>query len=79
VNPDETLDAPGKDRLPDGGPSEQEIRDSSDVLEGEIGNARLKEPNDDEDTGADLSKLPEMDPGPTEGTSLHDRQRGGGI
>jgi hypothetical protein len=79
MNPDETLDAPGKERLPDGGPSEQEIRDSSDVLEGEIGNARLKEPTEDEDTGADLKQLPTLDPGPTEGTVSDEEQRGGSV
>ena len=79
MNPDKTLDAPGKDRLPDGGPSEQEIRDSSDILEGEIGHARLKEPSEDEDTGADPRQLPDLDPGPTEGTSSDADGRGGGT
>jgi hypothetical protein len=79
MNPDETLDAPVKHRLPDGGPSEQEIRDSSDVLEGEIGNARLKEPSDDVDTGADLKRLPKIDRGPTEGTVSDEEQRGGSV
>jgi hypothetical protein len=79
MNPDETLDTPGKDRLPDGEPSEQEIRDSSDVLKGEIGNARLKEPSDGEDTGADLSQLPKIDAGPTEGTLADADERGGSI
>lgn len=79
MNPDETLDAPGKDWLPDGGPSEQEVRDSSDILEGEIGNARLKEPSDEEDTGADLSQLPDIDPGPVEGTTPDMDERAGSV
>jgi hypothetical protein len=46
------------------GPAEPGVRDSSDIIEGEIGHARLKEPSDDPDTGADLDKLPEIESGP---------------
>ena len=61
------------------GPAEPEIRDSSDVIEGEIGHARLKEPSDDPDTGADLGQLPEIESGPAAGTKADVERRGGSI
>ena len=64
--PDETLDVPAKGR----------VRDSSDVLEGEIGSARIKEPSDDPDTGADLTELPEIGNVPSEGTKADRTARG---
>jgi hypothetical protein len=36
--------------------------DASDVIEGPIGGAALKEPNRPEPTGADLDALPTIDP-----------------
>jgi hypothetical protein len=36
--------------------------DSSDVIEGPIGGAALKDPNRPEQTGADLDALPTIDP-----------------
>ena len=62
MHPDETLDRP----------PEPTDRDASDVIEGEIGNAKLREPGDDPEMGADLTELPEIDGGPSEG-SLADR------
>ncbi len=35
--------------------------DASDIIEGPIGGARLKEPNTGEPTGADLEELPGFD------------------
>jgi len=52
MNSDETLEAPGADRAP----VRPDDRDASDVIEGEIGEARLKEPSD-ESGGADLDAL----------------------
>lgn len=49
---------------PDGEPRE---RDASDVIEGEIGHARLRCPQDQGEMGADLDKLPGAD-SPSEGT-----------
>ena len=49
MNSDETLQAPAKDRVP----VRPDDRDASDVIEGDIGEARLKEPSDDSG-GADL-------------------------
>ncbi|HEY6569364.1 MAG TPA: hypothetical protein VIZ22_03695 [Candidatus Limnocylindrales bacterium] len=69
MNPDETLDEPVKGR----------VRDSSDVLEGEIGNARIKEPTDDPETGADLTELPEIRDVPSEGTENDRAARGGSV
>jgi hypothetical protein len=40
--------------------------DSSDIIEGPIGSARLKEPADPQTTGADLSALPEIDDAPAD-------------
>ncbi len=69
MNPDETFDEPAKGR----------VRDSSDVLEGEIGSARIKEPSDDPETGADLTELPEIGDVPSEGTEADRAARGGAV
>ena len=61
------------------GPAEPEVRDSSDVIEGEIGHARLKEPSDDPDTGADLDQLPEIESGPGAGTKREVDARNGSV
>ena len=55
------------------------VRDSSDVIEGEIGHARLKEPRDDPDTGADLGQLPEIESGPGAGTKREVDARNGSV
>jgi hypothetical protein len=55
MNPDEALEAPGAQRIP-GRPGD---RDASDVIEGDIGEARLKEPGDGT-AGADLDRLPQV-------------------
>jgi hypothetical protein len=60
-------------------PFEPEVRDSSDVIEGEIGHARLKEPSDDPDTGADLGQLPEIESGPGAGTKREVDARKGSV
>jgi hypothetical protein len=52
TNAGETMDAPGKDRVP----PKPDDRDAGDVIEGDIGEARLREPSDGE-RGADLDKL----------------------
>jgi hypothetical protein len=39
-----------------------DVPDASDVIEGPIGGAALKEPNRPEPTGADLDALPTIDP-----------------
>ena len=69
MNPDKTHDRPATPTDPD----------ASDVIEGEIGNARLREPSDDPEMGADLTELPEIDSGPTEGTSADREARGGSV
>ena len=66
---DETTDRPAK-------PTD---RDASDVIEGEIGSARLREPSEDPDMGADLTELPEIESGPTEGTLADGEARRGSI
>ena len=50
-----TMDAPGKDRVP----PKPDDRDAGDVIEGDIGEARLREPSDGE-RGADLDKLQDV-------------------
>ena len=55
MNSDETLQAPTKDRVPE----RPDDRDASDIIEGEIGEARLKEPGDGA-TGADLDRLQQV-------------------
>jgi hypothetical protein len=52
---DEREQAPGKDR-PQPKPDD---RDAADIIEGDIGEARLREPGDGE-TGADLDKLKDV-------------------
>jgi hypothetical protein len=52
MNSDETLQAPGAERAT----ARPDDRDASDVIEGDIGEARLKEPSD-ESGGADLRTL----------------------
>ena len=52
---DETMQAPRKDRVP----PQPDDRDASDVIEGDIGEARLRAPGDGE-TGADLDKLKDV-------------------
>ena len=52
MNSDETLQAPGAERAP----VRRDDRDASDVIEGDIGEARLKEPSE-ESAGADLRTL----------------------
>ena len=52
MNSDETLQAPAKDRVP----ARPDDRDASDVIEGDIGEARLKEPSE-ASGGADLRTL----------------------
>jgi hypothetical protein len=39
------------------GPANEKPRDSSDVIEGEVGDARLKDPSGEDDTGTDITKL----------------------
>jgi hypothetical protein len=65
-------------RDPDG-PAEPEVRDSSNVIEGEIGHARLKEPSDDPEMGADLDRLPEIESGPGAGTRKETDARNGSV
>ncbi len=52
---EDAQDAPGTDRVP---PTPDD-RDASDVIEGDIGEARLREPGDG-DRGADLDKLQDV-------------------
>jgi hypothetical protein len=54
-------------------------RDASDVIEGEIGDARLREPSEDPEMGADLTKLPEIDPPSSEGTVADRAARSGSV
>ena len=54
-------------------------RDASDVIEGEIGNARLRDPGDEPEMGADLTRLPEIEKGPTEGTQADVEARRGSV
>ena len=61
------------------GPAEPDVRDASDVIEGEIGHARLEEPSDDPDTGADLDQLPEIESGPGAGTRHEADARDGSV
>jgi len=75
MNPDETLDAPGKDRAT----VDPRDRDASDIIEGDIGEARLKDPKDQSDTGADLTKLPKADAGPAEGSEADRSSRGNAV
>jgi hypothetical protein len=51
----EPMNAPRKDRVP----QRPDNRDASDVVEGDIGEARLREPGDG-DAGADLDKLQDV-------------------
>jgi len=51
----ETVDAPGKERVP----TRPDDRDASDVIEGDIGEARLRGPGDGKQ-GADLDKLQDV-------------------
>jgi hypothetical protein len=69
MNPDETLDRP----------AEPAGRDASDVIEGEIGNARLREPSEDPEMGADLTELPEIGNGPSEGSQADRDARRGSV
>ena len=60
---DERLDVPGSLATPDGKPAEDgEKPDSSEVVEGPVGWARLKEPGDAETDSADLDALPGFEP-----------------
>ena len=73
MNSDETLQAPGKDRVP----VRPDDRDASDVIEGDIGEARLKEPSD-ESGGADLTPLQhvvDVQDKQTEGSEAGDRAK----
>ena len=70
----EPLQAPAKERAP----VRPDDRDASDVIEGDIGEARLKEPNADESTGADLDALQhvvDVQDKQTEGSEVDDRAK----
>jgi hypothetical protein len=69
MKPDESLDRRAE---PTG-------RDASDVIDGEIGSARLREPSEDPEMGADLTELPEISNGPSEGSQADRDARRGSV
>ncbi len=71
---DETLAAPGAERAS----VRPDDRDASDVIEGDIGEARLKEPSAGESSGVDLDALQrvvDVQDKQTEGSEVNDRAK----